>query len=112
MKISIATSIILTLVLGSSLVPAAEKFMIDENSAKNLAIEKYNYLFKNKYFLNPVDSKYYAYPKLESNYLKNSKMIDCCWLLEGEPPAGIYIVVKVDKQGKWVDFSRVGFASD
>lgn len=111
LKMKLFTLALFFLVSCFSYVSATESKWIGELAAKKLAIEKYHHLFANKYYINPVDSKYYRFPELTANYFRIANKTDCCWVLVGEPPAGVYISAKVDLKGNWVEIERVGFAS-
>ncbi len=85
---------------------------VDEAAARKLAIEQYNKLFGDKYILNPVDSKYHRFPKLDANYFHHAEIKDGCWQLTGAPPAGWYVVAKVSLDGRWVQLTSAGFSPE
>jgi hypothetical protein len=84
---------------------------VDEATARTLAIAQYNKLFRDKYTLNPVDSKHHKFPVLDAKYFHKAEIKDGCWQLAGAPPAGWFVFARVSLDGKWVQLTSVGFAA-
>jgi len=52
-------AVLLLVVCGLFVAATPSGSQIDENTARKLAIDQYNRLFKDKFMLSPVDSKYH-----------------------------------------------------
>ena len=94
------------LIAATALEPA-----IDEKAARKLAIEEYNQLFRDKFIRNAANSQYLQFPQLDAKYFRWAEIKDGCWELTGDPPAGWFVHAKVSLDGKWVQLTSAGFAS-
>ncbi len=86
--------------------------VISEETARELAIKRYNALFHDKYHLNPVNNTYYLFPELPPSYFHKAELRDGNWHLEGDPPAGYFVYATVSGDGNIVDLTRVGFSPE
>lgn len=109
-KMLIAALLLAGCALFMAAMPPESK--IDENAARKLAIEQYNHLFKDKYILNPVDSKYHQCPTLDSKSFRTAEVKGGCWQLARDPPAGWFVYARVSLDGKWVQITSAGFAPE
>jgi len=91
---------------------STEASRIEENAAKQLAAERYQQLFADKFYRNPVDGQYRPFPKLTARQFTFAKAAPDGWTVESTPPAGVYVHARVDLKGQWVDLTRVGFAAE
>lgn len=112
MRKALTPLLVLLAVCGSVIAAANPESTIDERAARKLAIAQYNQLFHDKFILNPVDSQYHKFPKLDAKYFHEAKIKDGCWQLIGSPPAGWYVVAKVSLDGDWVQLTNAGFAAE
>ncbi len=103
-------SVVVLACCGLFIAAAPLKNGIDENTARKLAVEQYNQLFKDKYLLGPVDSKYLQCPTLDAKSFRVAEVKDGCWQLALDPPAGWFVYAKVSLDGKWVQITRVGLS--
>jgi hypothetical protein len=85
---------------------------IDGAAARRLFVARYQQLFGDKYFLNPVDGKYTRFPEIEPDSIDSLERTPGAWSIKATPPAGVSVVGRVDLQGRWVDIESVSFASE
>ena len=104
--------ILIVAVCGLVIAAAEPKSAIDEKTARTLAIDQYNQLFKDKFILNPVDSKYHQFPQFDAKSFRSAEVKDGCWQLALDPPAGWFIYAKVSLDGKWVQLTSAGFSTE
>lgn len=86
--------------------------IIEESTAKQLLIERYQQLFAGKYYLNVVDNKHYPFPEIESGDFDRVMRDKIAWNLEIVPPAGLTVIGRVDLRGEWAELTTVHFAPD
>lgn len=110
--ITLVTFIVVSIsVVGLLSGEAHSSELITELKAKQLVLQKYRQLYGDVYFLNPVDKKYIKFPLLDISHFDYIKKTQCCWIVEGEPPAGVYVTAKVSLNGEWVVLTSAGFAA-
>jgi len=108
----ILMAVLLLAVCGLFVAATPSGQQIDENMARKLAIDQYNQLFKDKYILNPVDSKHHLFPTFEAKSFRVAEVKDGCWQLALDPPAGWFVYAKVSLDGKWIQITSAGFAPE
>lgn len=113
---TILFSYLLLLLLIISPVLASDKanmnLNIDSETAKKLAVDRYNNLFSEKFYYNFGDKKYYQFPKLDAKFFEHAEKKSTHWNVSHNPPAGISININVDLYGKWVEILNVDFSSE
>jgi hypothetical protein len=87
--------------------PAAEH--IDESSARELVVKRYQELFRKSYFREDPSGRYVQYPALEATDLKYAEFRGDAWLVQADPPGGLLVRARVGPQGEWVEFTTVVF---
>ena len=108
----ISMAVLLLAVCGLVVAATPTVSHIDESTARKLAIDQYNQLFKDKFILNPVDSKYHQCPTFNTKSFRTAEIKDGCWQLALDPPAGWFVYAKVSLDGKWVQITSAGFAPE
>ena len=103
-------AVLLVALCGLFIAAIPPESKIDENTARKLAIDQYNQLFRDKFLFNSADSKYQQFPQLDANYFHKVEIKDGCWQLIAAPPAGWFVFAKVSMDGKWVQLTSVGYA--
>lgn len=83
---------------------------IAEATARQLAIDQYNQLFKDKFI--SVDEEHHQFPQLDAKFFHVAEIKHGCWELAGDPSAGWYVYAKVSLDGKLVQLTRVGFSPE
>jgi len=99
-------------ICGSLVAATPSETQIDENTARKLAIDQYNQLFKDKFILNPLDKKHHQFPTFEAKSFRVAEVKDGCWQLALDPPAGWFVYAKVSLDGKWIQITSAGFAPE
>ena len=84
--------------------------IIDKTEACKICAAHYNKLFEDKYWLNPINNKYYKFLQIDENSFTTIIYKNECWNLKVDPPAGPYIIAIVSPDGKFVQFQDVGFS--
>ena len=86
--------------------------VIPEEVAREMAIERYNTLFDGKYYRFPNSDTHYPFPRLTPEYFDQAKVIDGIWYLSADPPKGVYLDVRVQESGKYIELIRVGVSQE
>ena len=106
--------ILMILAIGIATAVLAEipNTIIPEDVARELAIKRYNELFRDKYCLSPDNNTYYPFPELAPSYFHKAELKDGNWYLVGDPPTGYFVYATVTGDGRHVDLTRVGFSPE
>ena len=103
---------ILAICIATTVLAEFPNTIIPEDVARELAIKRYNELFHDKYFLNPVSEQYRPFPELTPSYFHKVEFKDGNWYLVGDPPTGYFVYATVSGDGRHVDLTRVGFSPE
>lgn len=103
-------AVLLLAVCGLVVTATPSGSQIDEGTARKLAIDQYNHLFKDKFVL--IDSKYLQFPEFDAKSFRTAEIKNGCWELALDPPAGWFVYAKVSLDGKWVQITSSGFAAE
>ena len=85
---------------------------ISSEQAQELAADRFNQLFTELYFKNPVDKDLYPLGTMTATDFVVVEQNSSGFLLSHAPPAGLEVQVRVSVDGNWVEILSVIFASE